>query len=110
MAKLDVEAAVELYYSTTELSNADIRRIFGTDCSDTVQRFKKPVLKEMAAQNVMTWAAAHVDTRCAFEAWGIDIKDLEARLAKLRKLFPEKYKKEDGEYGRENRAGNTCAG
>lgn len=92
MAKLNMEAAIELYYSTTELSNSDIRKIFGINSTTSVQKYKKSALAEMAKRNAQTWEAAHVDTECAFSAWGIDIKNLEARMSRLRKLFPEKYK------------------
>lgn len=81
-----VEKAVQIYYAKTELSNADIKELFGEHSSATINRLKSKVRAKMAEEKVPVWNAQCVNTKKAFEVWGLDISDLEHRLKKLREL------------------------
>lgn len=84
---INLEAALRLYYKRIELSNDDIREIFGPMSSSTMSRLKKLALKQMAEDGASPmWDARCVHTGSAFKAWKLDPADLEMRLAKLRKL------------------------
>lgn len=76
----DVETAVRLYYTKSELTNADVAELFGTGESQTIK------IKKMAKRGVKSWLPYAVNTKIAYEAWGIDIDDYERRLKKLRSL------------------------
>lgn len=82
----DLGTAIEIYYSRSELSNKDIERLFGHLSSATVSRLKGKARQKMIEDNVPSWNARLVNTRAAYEAWGIGIDDLEQRYEKLRKL------------------------
>lgn len=90
----NIEVAIELYYSQNELSNKDIRRIFG--CSESyVQTLKNKVREKMAEEKAhpVVFEAKNVNCAYAFRVWGLDVEELEQKYKKLqcfRKL------KEDG--------------
>lgn len=78
----DAEKALTLYYTKSEIDNADIRELF--DCNiSTATRLKKQVRAEMAKTGVKTWLAKNVDTQTAFKVWQIDVDALERKLTKL---------------------------
>ena len=81
----DIRTAIELYYTKVELSSDDICRLFGVGSSGAT-KLKRPALELMAQRKVHCWLPHAVNTKLAYEAWGIDVKDYEERLAKLRKL------------------------
>ena len=81
-----LETAIRIYYERIELRNADIREIFGNICNDTVCKLKRIAKDRMEENDVPSWDAQAVNTEAAFEAWGLDIADLEKRLNKLKKL------------------------
>ena len=81
----DFALAIQLYYGKIELGTQDVRKLFR--CSTTAAvRLKKMVQEVMAQRNVVPWNATAVNTQLAYEVWGLDIKDLENRLAQLQKL------------------------
>lgn len=81
----DIEKAVLLYYSKLEIGTSDICKLF--DCSrGTGLKIKNKVRAEMAKMDKQPFLPHHVSTKIAFQVWGLDIKDLEARLKKLRRL------------------------
>ncbi len=82
----DIDVAVRLYYEKFELSGADIQAIFGAKSSSTVSKLKKIVREEMVKTGRLPYDQHNVATDVAFEAWGLDIADLERRRAKLMKL------------------------
>ena len=95
----DIAVAVELYYAKTELSTGDIANIF--DCArSTAVRLKKRALELQIERDVLTFSAQCVDTECAYDAWGIDVADLERRLDKLyrlrKKLHPDQEQNQVG--------------
>lgn len=81
----DVATAVRLYYEKSELTNADIAELFSTAETQTI-KIKKMAKTEMAKRGVKSWLPYSVNTKIAFEVWGIDIDEYEKRLKKLRSL------------------------
>ena len=84
---IDIEVAVRMYYERISLGCADIQKLFNVKSSSTVAKYRREVIKYFADKDI---SPIHrndkLDTYCAFEAWGLDINDLEKRLKKLRKL------------------------
>lgn len=80
-----IATAIEIYYSKTQLSNADIKKLFGV-CSSKATNLKKIVRQTMAERNVMPYNALLVNTKIAYEVWGLDIADLEKRHIALERL------------------------
>lgn len=84
-----VSQAVYIYYACPELENSDIRALFGNLSSATVTRLKKRAQELQREQGVNTLGRYTVNTKCAYNAWGLDIADLESRLKKLKALGME---------------------
>jgi len=78
-----LETAIRLYYERIELTNDDIRELFGKIGSATVVRLKKAARVQMQENNTPVWNAQWVNTEDAYKAWGLDIESLERRYAKL---------------------------
>lgn len=83
----DIGTAIRIFYERFELSSKDIKELFGVSSSATVCRLKEQALELMRKQGKQPWSRNCVNTECAYEAWGLDIKDLEMRYEKLNKLF-----------------------
>ncbi len=81
----NMEHAIRLFYSKSELDNEDILDLFGIS-KTTLRRKKNEVLKVMAQKGVKSWIPHTVNTKVAFEVWGIDVDDYERRLKKLNQL------------------------
>ena len=81
-----LETAIRIYYERIELRNADIKELFGCIGNDRVCKLKRVAKNKMAENDVPSWDAQAVNTEAAFEAWGLNIDDLEKRLNKLKKL------------------------
>ena len=80
----DIEQAVIMYYSRIELSNSDIKELFG--CGNATALKMKRIAKEKAlAEEYPIIDSRLVPTKVAYEAWNLDIDDLENRLKKLKK-------------------------
>ena len=82
----DIKTAIELYYSRTMLSNADIIVLFGKHSKRTIAKLKAMAKNKMSEQKKPIFNALCVDTYAAYEAWGLDIRDLERRYKELKKL------------------------
>lgn len=80
-----IEMAIRLYYERTEISNAEIKALFGTG-NTTVCKLKRKARELMIERGTPMWNAQRVNTEVAYEAWGLDIKNLEHRLKKLKAL------------------------
>lgn len=85
MKQPDLLTALRLYYEKSELTNKDIKLLFGS-CPSHTTKLKNKVKQAMAEQGVKTFYPNTVNTRVAYEVWGIDVADCEARLKKLRSL------------------------
>lgn len=83
---VDISTAIRLYYTRIELSNSDIRELFGSIGSSRIVQLKNLAKKRMIERNRPYYNAMYVNTEDAFEAWGLDIGELERRYAKLRKM------------------------
>ncbi|MBD5111439.1 MAG: hypothetical protein HDT42_02725 [Ruminococcaceae bacterium] len=81
-----LKTAIELYYSRTELGNADIEELFGKHSTATVSRLKRKARQKMVELNIPSWNGNRVNTEAAFESWGLNITDLERRYKKLQEL------------------------
>lgn len=85
----NIKTAIELYYSRLTFSNADIEALFGKHSNDTVSKLKKLAQEKMVEDKEEVLNASRVSTKAAYEAWGLDIKDLEYRHKKLKQLEME---------------------
>ena len=82
---VSLEAALRVYYERRELRIGDIMELFG--CSRTrATALRKVALQEQAASDVPLWDNRAVNTKCAYKSWGIDIRELEDALGRLRRL------------------------
>ena len=81
-----LETAIRLYYERIELTNSDIRELFGPLANSTVKRLKEKAELLMVGRNITVWNAQRVNTEIAYEAWGLNIADLERRLKKLKAM------------------------
>lgn len=81
----DVEMAVRLYYGKSEITTRDIMELFGIGRTKA-QILKHKGLEEQEGRNVPLWDARSVNTKCAFDSWGIDIAYLEKTLRTIRRL------------------------
>lgn len=81
-----LKTAIELYYSRTELGNADIEQLFGKHSTATISRLKRKARQKMVELNTPVWNAGRVNTKAAFESWGLNISDIEKRYKKLKEL------------------------
>lgn len=82
-----LKTAIRLFYERTELSNEDIKDLFGDLSSATITRLKNVVREEMVKRNTPVWNANRVNTEVAYVSWGLSIDDLERRYEKLKKLL-----------------------
>lgn len=81
-----LKTAIKLFYSRTELGNADIEELFGKHSSSTIARIKRKARQRMIEQGTPVWNANRINTKVSYEAWGLDIADLEYRYKKLQEL------------------------
>ena len=82
----DVSAALQIYLENFEISNPEIIRIFGPTSAATVAKMKKEVKNEMAKRNILQYTTHGINTKVAYEIWGIDIEDLKKRRKELLRL------------------------
>ena len=81
----DIETAVSIYYTYPELGSAEVCRLFGCSTSSAT-RLKAKARDYQKQKDVITYSDSNVNTKCAYEAWGIDIADLEKRLLKYQRI------------------------
>lgn len=82
----DVDAVLRAYYGTGYIGNKEISKIFGTNCSSTMRRLKKPVEEVEIERNIPKVVPNHLNVKVAFEVWGIDVPELERNRKKLQQL------------------------
>ncbi len=83
----DIKMALEIFYGNAELTNNHIRQLFGDRLSSaTIAKLKAKVREKMMQDNVPVWNAQCVNTKTAYEVWGLDVADLEARQKKLNEI------------------------
>jgi len=81
-----IENALKIYYNHSELGNKEITALFGKRSSATIARLKQQVKYEMDKRDVFSYGANKVNTAVAFEVWGLDVRDLERRMKKMKEL------------------------
>lgn len=81
-----IDTALRIFYQYTEIGNKEIRELFGGLGSSTLAHYKKAVREKQAEEGIVTSQLNTVDTDTAYQVWGIDVKKLEERRAKLKKL------------------------
>ncbi len=87
-----IETAIRLYYERIELSNSDIKELFGSIGSATISKLKKKAEEVMTEENITRWNTRHVNTEAAYKAWGLDIADLERRQKRLVALAKQSHR------------------
>ena len=83
---ISLEIAIRLYYERIELCNTDIELLFGKHSGSTIAKLKKMAQDKMGEKNIMSLNVLCVNTAAAYEAWGLNISDLEYRYEKLKQL------------------------
>lgn len=73
---VNIDTAVTLYYSKTEITTRDICAIFGC-CKTTANLLKRDARAVQINDCVPFYNARAVNVETAFRAWGLDIKRLE---------------------------------
>lgn len=96
----DIPTAIRIYYEKHELTTSDIIELFGC-CAATAKKMKDMARKLMGERDIPNWNALAVNTDCAFEAWGLDIEDLERRYKKLLKYGMVRNEKPNNRYVQE---------
>ncbi|MCL2546293.1 MAG: hypothetical protein FWE06_03745 [Oscillospiraceae bacterium] len=81
-----IENALHIYYRHAELGNKEITILFGQRSPNTLSKLKKIAKDEMREREMMSFGSNTVNTVVAFEVWGIDVKDLEHRMKKIKQL------------------------
>jgi len=81
-----IENALKIYYENAEVGSKEIRILFGNRSATTISRLKNLVRKEIVKRNIPTFNAYKINTPTAYEVWGIDVKDLENRMKKIKEL------------------------
>lgn len=83
---VNISEAIRIYYTKRELRNADIKMLFGNVGTARIVKLKDLARDAMREQDVPTLDNMAVNTNCAFDAWGIDINELEKNYSKLKRL------------------------
>ena len=78
--------ALSVYYSKSEIGNADIKMLFGNMGQERITKLKTLARERMREKNCPTYNARCVNTECAYDAWGVDVKRLERGIEKFEKL------------------------
>ena len=81
----DIETALDIYYKYPEIGTPEIMRLFGCGRS-TAGTLKRRAREVQDQQQKLTFSPLNVNTKCAFEAWHIDVADLEKRALKLQRF------------------------
>ena len=84
-----IDTAIRIYYTYTEIGNKEIAELFDLTGKEALCRYKRAVREEQAKRGVYTLRNFTVNTKVAYEVWGIDVEDLEVRRVKLKKLGME---------------------
>ena len=85
MRNPDIELALKIYYTMPEIGTPEIKKLF--DVKDTkAVNLKKQVKIEMAKQGIRCFIPNHINTKLAFDIWGINIPEYENNLKHLQRL------------------------
>lgn len=81
----DVVKALHTYNKYTELGTKEVEELFGVRRNKAIN-LKKQVQEVMAKEGIKSFYPNTVNTRIAYEVWGLDVKDLENRMKELIRL------------------------
>jgi len=81
-----INTALKIYYENSEIGNKEIISLFGKLSSATLSKLKKIVKNKMIEDGMPSYSAYKINTKIAFDVWGINVDDLEERWRKLNKL------------------------
>ena len=79
----DIKYAVQLYYSRIEIGSSEIGKLFNVTGSAAIAKKKKEAQALMKEKHIPACGCYSVNTEVAYEAWGLDISQLERRLKKI---------------------------
>ena len=82
----NIETAIQMFYGKYMLDSKDISEMFGGISKTSITKLKNKARVKMIEKNVPIIDNRHVDTNAAFEAWGLDITDLERRYKKMKEF------------------------
>lgn len=82
----NLDAVLRIYYMYPEIGNAQIREIYGKIGDQTIASMKKKARKIQDEDNIKTIGVYTVNTKAAYKAWGINIKEIEQNRKKLIEL------------------------
>ena len=83
---VSLDEAIDIYYSNIELSSEEIRRLFGDICNTSIYKLKALARERAKQDGVEVFSNSRVNTKVAYQVWGLDISDLEQRLQRKKKL------------------------
>ena len=81
-----IDNALTIYYNHTEIGNKEISTLFGKISSATLAKLKRAVKIEMCDRETHSYGMYKINTKIAFDVWGLDVVDLEKRRNKLKAL------------------------
>lgn len=82
----DVVKALQTYNKYTELGTKEIQELFGDVSRCTATKLKNQVKDAMIKKGIKSFYPGTVNTKIAYEVWGLDVKDLENRTKELIRL------------------------
>ncbi len=87
----NIDTAIRIYYKYSEIGNPEMRELFGKNVSArTLARYKQEIYERQNQLGIKNLLPHYVNTKVAYEVWGMNIEDLEKRRAKLKKLGLDK--------------------
>lgn len=81
-----IETAVSVFYRYPQLGNKQIRELFGNIGDARCVALKRLAFDLMNERGIMCYNDVVVNTDVAYDAWGINIADLERRMKKMNQL------------------------
>lgn len=85
MKNPDIKLALKMYHTMTEIGTSEIEKLF--DVKETkATNMKKEVKEVMAKKGVKSWIPHSINTKIAFEHWGIDIEEMKKNFKELKRL------------------------
>ena len=82
---VNTETALWIYLNYPEMSTTQIKQLFGVSDS-CARRYKSRVKDSPEYEGVKTLSASTINTRVAYQIWGIDVAVLERNWKKLAAL------------------------
>lgn len=83
----DLETAIRLYYSKIELYTDDVKELFpSVKGKSTIAKLKRKAREKMVENGKLSYNANAVNTETAYEAWGLNIKDITSRYEMLKRF------------------------